>query len=197
MSYLIRLVEDSDAAAIQAIYAPFVLYTPITSEFLVPDAAEIQQRIEKTLSTFPWLICEYEREVVGYAYARQHCDRQAFQWSVETSVYLHEKWQGRKIGRALYTSLFALLRLQGFYNICAGITLPNAASIALHEAMGMERVGIYHNVTYKLGTWHDKGWWHALLQPLKSEPDLPIKIPTAIHLPDWQEAMDSGLRVFS
>jgi L-amino acid N-acyltransferase YncA len=147
----IRLVHPDGAAAIQAIYAPVVDHTPISFEATVPTVEEMRQRIEQTLTTFPWLVYEDADEALGYAYASQHRVRAAYQWSVDVSVYIHERSRRQGIGRKLYTSLFELLRRQGFYNVCAGIALPNPASVALHEAMGMEPVGVYEKVGYKLG----------------------------------------------
>ncbi len=148
--------------SIHAIYIPFVVNTPVSFELVPPTEQEMRQRIEQTLQTHPWLVCEEQGEILGYAYASQHRTRQAYQWSVDVSAYVHEQWHGKGIGKALYTSLFALLRLQGFYNVYAGIALPNPASVALHEAMGMSQVGIYPQVGYKLGEWHDVGWWQNL-----------------------------------
>lgn len=135
----IRVATEGDAEPVLEIYAPFCVATPISFETEPPSLEEIGRRIAKTLAFFPWLICEEEGRVVGYAYASRHRERAAYRWSADVSVYVREKARGRGIGRALYTSLFAILRLQQIYNILAGITLPNPASIALHEAMGLHR----------------------------------------------------------
>jgi L-amino acid N-acyltransferase YncA len=114
---------------------------------------------------------------------------------VDVSAYVHERWRGKGIGKALYTSLFALLRLQGFYNAYAGIALPNAASVALHEAMGMRQVGIYSQVGYKLGAWHDVGWWQQSLQSHSREPVPPLDFESAQRLPEWEETVVAGLKI--
>jgi L-amino acid N-acyltransferase YncA len=145
----IRLARPDDAGAIQAIYAPVVSHTPISFETVAPTVEEMCLRIEQTLKDFPWLVYEDAGEVLGYAYASQHRVRAAYQWSVDVSVYIHERCRRQGIGRKLYTSLFELLRRQGFYNVFAGITLPNPASVALHEAMGMQAIGVYEKVGYK------------------------------------------------
>ena len=185
MTRCIRLAHPNDAPMIHAIYAPFVVNTPVSFELVVPTEQEMRQRIEQTLLTHPWLVCEEQSEILGYAYASQHRTRQAYQWSADVSAYVHEQWRGKGIGKVLYTTLFALLRLQGFYNVYAGITLPNPASVALHEAMGMRQVGIYQRVGYKQGVWHDVGWWQKELQPHILEPAPPLDLESAQRLPEW------------
>jgi L-amino acid N-acyltransferase YncA len=195
MTCCIRLAHSKDASMLHAIYAPFVINTPISFELVPPTEQEMRQRIEQTLQTHPWLVCEEQGEILGYAYANQHRTRQAYQWSVDVSAYVHERWRGKGIGKALYTSLFALLRLQGFYNVYAGIALPNAASVALHEAMGMRQVGVYSQVGYKLGVWHDVGWWQQSLQPHCLEPVPPLDFKSAQRLPEWEKGLISGLKI--
>ncbi len=176
MAGLIRLACADDARAIQAIYAPVVGYTPISFETTPPSIEEMRQRVEQTLKSFPWLVYEDAGEVLGYAYASQHHIRAAYQWSVDVSVYIHERCRRQGVGRKLYTVLFKLLREQGFYNVYAGITLPNPASVALHETMGMQPLGVYQKVGYKLGAWYDVGWWQGLLQPHSDNPPAPKRM---------------------
>jgi len=98
------------------------------------------------------------------------------------------------VGRALYTSLFAALTLQGFYNVYAGATLPNPGSVALHEGLGFKRVGVYHAVGYKFGAWHDVVWWERALQPKPATPPpLPIALEQVRHRPAWNAALAAGL----
>jgi L-amino acid N-acyltransferase YncA len=195
MTRCIRLAGPDDAPMIHSIYVPFVVNTPISFELVPPTEQEMRQRIEQTLQTHPWLVCEEQGEILGYAYASQHRTRQAYQWSVDVSAYVHERWRGKGIGKALYTTLFAVLRLQGFYNVYAGIALPNPASVALHEAMGMQQVGIYQQVGYKLGVWHDVGWWQETLQQHTSEPAPPLDLEHAQRLPEWGKALNAGLKI--
>src|SRR5919199_3326619 len=138
-----RLATERDAEQIAAIYAPNVTETIISFELEPPDAEEMRRRITGTLERFPWLVCEREKRVSGYAYASAHGSRAAYRWSVDVSAYVHEGERRSGVGRALYTSLFSLLSLQGFYNAYAGITLPNPASVGLHEALGFRPVGVY------------------------------------------------------
>jgi phosphinothricin acetyltransferase len=161
-----RLATAEDASAIAAIYAPYVRDTIISFETEAPDAAEIGARIERIGRHYPWLTASSAGRVVGYAYACENRARLAYRWSVDAAVYLDASAQRKGVGSALYRRLFALLRVQGYVNAFAGISLPNAASVALHEAMGFEAIGVYRNVGYKLGAWRDVGWWQlALCEP--------------------------------
>jgi L-amino acid N-acyltransferase YncA len=183
----IRLANERDAAAIAEIYAPIVTNTAISFEIEAPTPETIAKRITNTLPTYPWLVSEDSSAVVGYAYASQHRKREAYQWSVDVSVYIHENWRGQGIGRMLYTTLFSLLRAQGFINVCAGIALPNPGSVTLHEAMGMTPVGIYRGVGYKLGAWHDVGWWEGVLQLPLNPPAPPRPLTALVTTPEWRE----------
>jgi phosphinothricin acetyltransferase len=141
------------------------------------------------------LICEREPggEMLGYAYAGQHSERAAYNWSADVSVYVSATARRMGVGKALYGALFALLRVQGFVNVYAGITLPNAASAGLHESAGMTLVGVYHKVGYKFGAWHDVGWWEMALRELPAEPKPLLTVAEAQELPAWDEAMMAGL----
>lgn len=169
----VRLARETDAEAVQAIYAPEVIETPITFEIEPPSVDEMRQRIRETMRMHPWLVYDRGGTAVGYAYATTHRSRAAYRWSVDVSVYIHRQARGIGIGRALYTELLRLLRRQGFANAYAGITLPNAGSIALHESMGFRPVGVYRGVGFKLGAWHDVGWWDLALQPRAASPAEP------------------------
>ena len=186
----IRLARVGDAAEIAAIYAPVVASSAISFELEPPTEEIIAERIAHTLPAYPWLVREEGATVVGYAYASQHRSRAAYQWSVDVSVYMAERWRGRGAGRALYTMLFALLREQGYVNAYAGIALPNPGSVGLHEAMGMTPVGVYRHVGYKLGAWHDVGWWEVALQPPPEPPTAPRPLTALATLPAWRELLD-------
>jgi len=159
----IRLATLADAAAIQAIYAPIVRDTIISFELVPPNVDEIRGRITKVLARYPWLVYARDSKVLGYAYASQHHDRAAYDWSADISIYVSARARRMGLGRALYQSLFALLRAQNVVNVYAGVSLPNAGSVGLHEAMGMTPVGVYRQVGYKFGAWHDVGWWEMAL----------------------------------
>lgn len=189
----IRLATSRDAAQIAELYAPIVRDTIISFEVDPPTEHEMRRRIEGTLEPFPWLVCERHGRLAGYAYAAWHAARAAYQWSVDVSVYVHEGERRTGVGRALYRSLFAILALQGFYNAYAGIALPNPASVSLHEALGFRPVGVYRGVGYKLGAWHDVGWWHLSLQERPDSPEPPADLSTVQRSKGWQTALASGL----
>lgn len=161
---------DRDAAACAAIYAPSVEDAPISFEERAPDAAEMTARIRRIQATHPWLVAERGDSVVGYAYACPHRQRTAYRWSVDVSVYVAAGAVGEGIGRALYTELFERLRAQRFRMAYAGITLPNPASVALHESLGFAQVGTMREVGWKLGEWRDVGWFQLELAPPSPEP---------------------------
>jgi L-amino acid N-acyltransferase YncA len=190
---IIRLATERDAEQIAAIYAPNVTDTIISFEFEPPTADEMRRRIEVTLRRYPWLVCERQGRVLGYAYAGAHGSRAAYQWSVDVSVYVHEDARRTGVGRALYASLFAALDLQGFYNAYAGATLPNPASVGLHEAVGFQPVGVYRGVGYKLGAWHDVVWWHLLLRERVAYPNPPVNLPSVLGSEEWDVALTKGL----
>ncbi len=186
-------MEQRDAEAIAAIYAPNVTDSAISFEMEPPDAAEFRGRIAAVTATHPWLVCERDDEVVGYVYASTHNARAAYQWSANVTVYIDSRQRRSGIGRALYTSLFALLRLQGFYNAYGGITLPNAGSVGIHESMGFRLVGVYREVGYKFGAWHDVGWWGLELQTKPTTPPSPLRPAAVQPNSGWQTALDAGL----
>lgn len=159
----------------QAIYAPIVAETAISFEYEPPSVAELARRIQSTLERLPWIVAVQAGEVVGYAYADAHAERAAYAWSVDTSVYVAAESRGNGVGRALYDELLRVLLDIGCVSAYAGITLPNDASIALHEASGFVRVGVFPSVGYKFGHWHDVGWWYRVLRahPARPQPPLP------------------------
>jgi|SRR5215510_3996776 len=195
MAAHIRLARDVDADAVAAIYRPFVDHTAVSFETVAPDREEMERRITETLASYPWLVCEIGGRVAGYAYATRHRVRAAYQWSVDTSVYVDLRHQRRGIGRGLYTSLFRILAAQGFFNAFAGIALPNPASVALHESVGFEPIGIYQRVGYKLGTWHDVGWWQLCLKAREAAPTEPLDLATLRGRGEWESFVTSGQSV--
>jgi L-amino acid N-acyltransferase YncA len=186
MTNAIRRVEAGDAAAIRDIYAPYVADKATSFEVTVPGVEEMQRRIQSYGDRYPWLVFERDGVVLGYAYASSHHERQAYQWSVNVSVYVHASAHRSGLGRALYTALFDLLRRQGFVNAYGGITLPNPASVGLHESMGFTPVGVYTGVGYKFGRWHDVTWLHLQLVPPPQNAADPITIGALWHDPAVQ-----------
>jgi L-amino acid N-acyltransferase YncA len=193
MDAIIRLATELDAAPIRDIYAPFCESTPVSFETQAPTSEEMRQRIAATLESFPWLVCERHDEVLGYAYASKHRERAAYRWSVDVSAYVSAGSRRLGVGRALYTSLFALLDLQGFYTAVAGITLPNPGSVGLHEAMGFQPIGVYRGIGFKCGQWHDVAWYQRAFRECRSEPVDPLDFQVVRELSQWQEALGRGV----
>lgn len=189
----LRLATEADAVAVAAIYAPIVRDTAISFETAEVPPSEMARRIVTTLSHHPWLVAEVDRDVLGYAYATQHRARAAYDWSVDVSVYIATDGQRRGLGRALYTALLDLLATQGYVNAFAGIALPNAASVALHESMGFTAVGVYRSVGWKLGSWHDVGWWQRRLTTTDEPPCPRVALPD-LSASQVAAALDAGVR---
>jgi len=175
----IRRAEPADAEAIAAIYAPIVLETTISFEWVPPAAETFRERIVKVVAKYPWLVAvDGGGAVAGFAYASSHRDPPSYQWSVNTSVFIREDCRGRGVGKALYDELFRQLVALGYYRAFAGVALPNAASVALHESVGFRPLGIYEKVGFKFGAWRDVGWWQKELQPAVVDP-APPRLPPA------------------
>ena len=182
MAQTIRLATEDDADQVLEIYAPFCRETPVSFETEPPSLDEMRRRIAKTLPDFPWLVCEENGLILGYAYASKHRERAAYVWSVDVSAYVREGRRRGGLGRALYTSLFAILRLQGYHNALAGITLPNPGSEGIHRSMGFQPVGVYKNIGYKCGRWHDVAWSQLALREPEPEPRPPLALESGARL---------------
>lgn len=161
---------DQDGGPCAAIYAPFVVGSPVSFEEEPPSAEEMARRIASTSQRYPWLVAEDRGELAGYAYACQHRERAAYRWAADVTVYVSDGRRRRGVGRELYGALFELLRRQGIQVACAGITLPNDSSVGLHEACGFELVGIYRRIGWKAGQWRDVAWWQLELVPRSAAP---------------------------
>ena len=190
MTPTIRLAGESDGERIRAIYAPHIRESATSFEQRLPTVAEVQRRVAATIETHPWLVCEHEGQVVGYAYASSHRTREAYRWSIETSVYVDAEYHRQGIARGLYESLLAVCRLRGFRNAYAGTTPPNPASVSLHESMGFESIGVFENVGHKNGEWHDVQWW---ARPLGVHPSN-LASPLSIAGARSYERLDGALR---
>ncbi len=163
MSRTIRRATLDDCSAMIEIYRPSIEASCASFELETPTVGDFSNRLEQALVNHEWLVMEIASAVVGYAYGHAHRARAAYQYSVETSVYIHRDFHSQGIGRQLYTELLHVLAGKGFHNAYAGITLPNPASIALHESLGFEAIGVFREVGYKRNQWHDVGWWQLSL----------------------------------
>lgn len=172
----VRLATIGDAEEIIGIYGPVILASATSFEISLPSCEEMQERIQACLQKYPWIICVIDGKLAGYVYGSKHRDREAYQWTCECSVYIHDAYKGKGIGKKLYRLLFRLLKIQQFRNVYAGITLPNEASILLHEKCGFEHFATYENVGYKFGDWHSVGWWKLEVNEYDPEPPPPLKL---------------------
>ncbi|MDF2643037.1 MAG: phosphinothricin N-acetyltransferase [Pseudomonas sp.] len=183
MSIEIRQARPEDASAIQAIYAPIVTGTAISFEEVPPTVEEMQHRIATTLQTYPYLVAVRDGHVVGYAYASQHRARAAYRWAVDVTVYIAESERRAGIGQRLYAKLLPILARQGFNAAYAGIALPNVGSVSLHERLGFSHIGTFPQVGFKLGQWHDVGYWRLGFGTQSSLPDEPRLYPAVADEP--------------
>lgn len=160
----IRLATPSDAAALLAIYAPYVENTAITFEYEVPTIEDFTNRIAKTLEKYPYLVAEEDGVVVGYAYASTYYARAAYDWAVELSVYVSLDSRGQGVGTKLYDALEYLLDQMGYIHFLACISLPNEASLAFHRKRGYQQVAHFPKIGYKFNRWHDIVWLQKSLE---------------------------------
>jgi phosphinothricin acetyltransferase len=167
---MIRLADPNDAQGMLAIYGPYVRDTSYTFETVEPSPKDFADRISAYLTDWPWLVCEIDGRIAGYAYVSRYRERTAYQWSAECSVYIHDDFLRRGIGRSLYEALFDILQRQGYRNVYAVINLPNEKSVAFHESMQFSHFATYEQVGYKLGRWKNVGWWRRILNEFSLEP---------------------------
>jgi phosphinothricin acetyltransferase len=160
----IRPATKEDALVISEIYRPYVLDTAISFELEPPSLAEMRKRIIETSEVFPWLVLEEQGTIQGYAYASPFKSRCAYSWSVESTVYVRSGCHRRGVGKKLYQNLLNQLKIRGAVNVIGGISLPNSASVGLHESLGFKQVAQFKDIGFKLGKWWDVGYWQLQLQ---------------------------------
>lgn len=161
--FLLRQAERGDAAALLAIYAPFITDTAVTFEYDVPDEQAFAARIDEISAEYPYLVCERDGKPVGYAYAHRLRERAAYDWDAELSVYLAPEAQGRGVGTAVLACLIDLLELQGLRRLYSCVTLPNEKSIRMQKKLGFADAGVWHASGWKHGAWHDVAWLEKLV----------------------------------
>ena len=195
----IRTASPRDGAALLKIYGPYVERTAITFEYRVPSVEEFSGRIERTLKQYPYFAAEFEGELVGYAYAGPFHEREAYDWAVETSLYV--AWDQRKmgIGRRLHDALETALREQGILNMNACVACPCGeadeyltwSSLEFHRRLGYRPVGEFRQCGYKFGRWYNMAWLERHIgDHLGEQP-----VPKAFG--DIRERMEQGLSACS
>lgn len=187
----IRAASPDDASELLKIYAPYVENTAITYEYDVPSEEEFRGRIESTLRRFPYLVLERDGAVLGYAYAGPLHSRPAYDWAVETSIYLAPDARGGGLGRTLHDALKNVLREQGFLNMNACIAYPEENdeyltknSAEFHAHLGYRMIGGFTKCGYKFHRWYGMVWMEKLIgEHLEDQPPvIPFpKIRTAIR----------------
>ena len=170
--FKIRFANENDALGILDVYSPYVTFTSVTFECDLPRPFEMQRRINSVTNKYPWLVCEKDGVIAGFAYAQDFFVREAYSWDAELFVYIREDYQRCNIASALYFALLEILKTQGFCAAFAKITVPNDKSIAFHNAFGFSEVGHLSNACHKLGEWHDV---KILEKPLLDDYSMPPK----------------------
>lgn len=180
-AFLIRPAKPEDAPALLALYAPYVEQTAITFEYEVPTLAEFRQRMAQVQARYPYLVAESHGDMLGYAYAGPFKSRAAYDWAVETSIYVAMSAHRRGVGRALYQALETCLRAQGIVNVNACIAVPEQEdetltlnSVRFHQAMGYQPVGVFHQCGYKFDRWYHMMWMEKMLAA-HTVPQPPVK----------------------
>ncbi len=161
---MMRLARESDGAAVHAIFKPIIERTAISFATECPTPADFAAKIKETTAALPWLVEGEGETVLGYAYAGKHRTLGSYRWAVETSIYVAPEAQRRGVAHRLYAALLEILKRQGYYNAYAGITLPNEASVALHESFGFKRFCVFESIGHKLGQWRDVAWFVIPIQ---------------------------------
>jgi L-amino acid N-acyltransferase YncA len=162
-SPVIRPIQSRDIEICREIYSASVMGGIASFEVEAPTSQDFAGRVQKITAQYPWLVYEEQGKTLGYAYIDRFNPRAAYAWSVLCSVYIAPESQGRGIGKKLYEKLFPLAEKLGYRSVFAGITIPNEASVRLHESFGFRQAALYEKVGYKMGAWHDVGWWQLEL----------------------------------
>ena len=168
-----RFATLEDAQAILDIYTPYVLTTSISFEEVVPSLDEFKQRMQTVLETYPWIVYLRQGRIIGYAYASAFNPRSAYDWTIQTSVYLDESSIGLGIGNRLYVALLDCLSYLGYVNAVALIVSPNEKSEKLHRSLSFKPGPLIKRIGYKLGSWHDLHWFVLALREHSDHPNRP------------------------
>ncbi|WP_372755874.1 N-acetyltransferase family protein [Mariniflexile sp.] len=156
---MIRPVTIEDAEQLVSIYNHYVLNTIVTFDDVPFSVEAFKEKIDSIYKTFPFIVFEEEGKILGYAYANKWREKPAYKYSVESTVYLHHEAQGKQIGSKLYTDLLNQLKIQNYHVVVGGLTLPNDASVKLHEKFGFKQVAHFKEVGLKFDKWLDVGFW--------------------------------------
>jgi phosphinothricin acetyltransferase len=177
MEICIRPVCDLDLESMLNMYSYYVLETSYSFEYDVPSIDVFRERFSSGSKNFPWICCEVNGVIAGYAYASEVFKKAAYRWDADSTIYLDRNFHQKGIGSALYECLMKLLKLQGYHNIYAIITASNERSISFHKQHNFTDIGIFYKTGYKYGKWHDVLWMERTLIPAMLNPPDPIPFP--------------------
>lgn len=174
--YTMRLANVSDSKAILEIYAPYITDTAVSFETTVPSVDVFSLRIGEIAATYPFLVCEADGRIVGYAYASKHRERAAYLYDVDLSIYVLPEYHGTGIASNLYGCLFDLLGELGYKNAYAACTEPNTQSMGFHSKFGFTIIGTHRKTGYKFGQWYDVTWLEKTIAEHDEKPKTPLTI---------------------
>lgn len=198
MKPVIRIAERKDVPGILEIYSPFITETAITFEETIPEENSFWDRICDIMSELPFLVCEINGKVAGYAYASGYRSRASYRWTKEVSVYIHKDFMRRKIAHALYLSLVKILRYQGIANLLAIITMPNEQSVAFHQNFGFKKCAEFTNVGYKFNQWQNVGWFELFLLEKNENPKENIlKLSEIVNDIEFKDALNECQKIIA
>ncbi|WP_373482979.1 N-acetyltransferase family protein [Acetobacterium sp.] len=184
----IRIAKAADIEAILGIYAPYVRETAITFEYTVPTIEEFRERMRKTLTKYPYLVAVQEAELLGYAYASEFKNRAAYDWAVETTIYVKSDSRNSGVGKKLYQALEEVLKQQNICNLYACIAYPNPGSIGFHEHLGYQTIGHFSKCGYKFDTWYDMIWMEKMIAEHDRHPEL---FKPITELREWDSLLEN------
>ena len=191
----IRMANENDYSSILKIYEPYITGTTITFEYKVPSLDEFCNRLSKVQKTFPLIVCEMDNIVVGYAYISRFREREAYDWSMESSIYINPVYHGKNIGKALYFVLIESAKLLGYCNIYGVVTMPNLKSEKLHDSFGFTTIGVTHNVGFKFGSWLDVKWYELNIKEYSNQPAKPKLINEISDTKEFNLIMDKAQNI--
>ena len=183
---IIRFIKNRDIPEVLEIYKPFIISSSITPEYDIPHMHRFSTKIKSIAKYYPVLVCEVNKKIIGYTYANKYRLAQGHLWTVESSIYLSPDYYGKGVAKNLYQALFAILKLQNFINVFAGIVLPNKRSEIFHENLGFQKVGIFNKGIYKLGSWHDVKWFQLNVAEHINNPPLPKSVKEVMDTTEFE-----------
>ncbi|MBK8485201.1 MAG: N-acetyltransferase [Saprospiraceae bacterium] len=191
-NFEIRFINETDTQAVLDIYKYYVDHTIISFEYEAPTLEEYRERIRISTEKYPWLICLCNNKIIGFAYGSTYRYRNAYQWSSESSIYIAPDFHTKGIGRILYMTLLELLKLQGYFNVFAGVALPNEKSVGFHRTLGFKEIGFFKKVGYKHGNWHDIHWFQLHLTDNILNPPTPKTINAVLTSSAFQTILTNA-----